>query len=278
MELLQGSGAVLRIPEADGDPIGFDSAPAIQVVRDSDGAAVSSGGVTQVGSGESAYWQSVLSPQSEVDRLTATWTGDIAGVESSFTTFHEVVGGFVVSLAAIEAKLGSVASPNTAELFAAREQALREIEDACGAVVFRPRYEKERLHGDGSERLLLANKGLLRVIRVEVDEVALSEAELEALTLDGDGIVIRESGWQRGAEIVVSYAYGLINRPDAIGPVRDYAAYLLTPAPKDRNQRATSESTEQGTYSLVTAGVRGAQFPLPAVNAFVERFPRPVFY
>lgn len=259
MELHRGLRATLE----------FDEASTVTITRDSDGKAI----VSEVATDEIEE-RHVLEVEGslipEVDVLTVTWTDE----EGSHEKEIDVVGGFVVSIADVKAKFGGEASD--AEVSSMREIALREIEDACG-VAFRQRYRRELLSGRGTTRLLLHERQVSRVLGVEVEGEALSEAEIEALTVDPLGVLIREEGWPAGrSNVVATYVYGYTTHTPAILPVRDYAAYLLTPSPTDWDGRATSKTNEDGTFALVTPGVRGASFPLPVVNAFVERFATPM--
>lgn len=277
MELLQNTAATLRFPEAGADAVTFEAAPTVTVTRDSDGEEVLEAvEATEAKEGETVYWTVELTAAqtAEVDLLTAEWTGEVGESSNTYTTYAQIVGGFVVSLGAVEEELGEEAT--TAKLTEAREIALHRIESACG-VAFRRRYASELLDGNGRRELFLDYRRPLKVLKAEIGEVALSEAAIADLTLKALGAVDREAGWTPGVNnIVIAYAHGHTTYPAAIEPVRDLAAYYLTKSPTDWNQRATSVSTESGTYSLVTPGVRGATFPVPSVNAFVQGFDAPM--
>jgi hypothetical protein len=270
LELLQKVAATLRFPGRGEDPASFSKDPTVTITRHSNGeAVVTDAETTKVPAGEDDiehYTVDLTGAQlADVDLLTAVWTDG----DSSYTSHHEVVGGFACSLAAITEKYKE--GGKTDEEFAeARAIATREIEGAC-AVAFRPRYGKELLDGSGGQELLLRQPQLLRLLKVSIDGEDLSEEELGELTLDPASLLVRTGGWPVGrANIEVAYVHGYESFSPAKLPVRDLAAYLLTESPTDWNERATSVSTEYGSYSLVTPGVRGASFPLPSVNAFVE--------
>lgn len=275
MELLKAAAASVRIPEYGGDPISFAAPPKVTVVRHSDGATIIDGEeATKVEDGEETYWVLSLTAAnlSEVDLLTITWEGELEGDgEATYTTYAEVVGGYIVSLAKVQGKLDATNEKTSAELFEAREVALRDIEAACG-VAFRARYGKEAVDGTGHKRLKLRQPQLQQVLSVSIDGEELSAEELEALTVDPAGILIRETDWPEGASnVLVAYVHGFQGFPEAADLVRDLAAHRLSEYPTDWDERATSKHDEQGfTYTLVTAGVRGANFPLPSVNAFIK--------
>jgi hypothetical protein len=266
LEFLQGVAATLRLPGPTDDPVTFAKAPKVTVTRDSDGSAIATDGATkEEGEGEDTYYTFDLSGEdlSEVDLLTAVWSDG----DSSYTTYAEVVGSFVTSLKAIKKKFGQAADDD--DVNEKREIATRNIESACG-VAYRARYGKATLEGTGTHELLLSSPQLLRVLNLSVDGEALSDDELDALTVHRVGAIVRDARWPEGASIEVAYVHGYESFPPAALPVRDLAAYLLTPSPTDWDERATAVSTDQGSYSIVVPGVRGAVFPLPNVNAFVE--------
>jgi hypothetical protein len=270
MELLKGAAGTLRFPDHDGDPVAFDAPPAVTVVRHSDGATVDVAAVSSEGEGTDAFYAAPVTSTAiaEVDLLIATWEGAVGGEPSSYTTYAEVVGGFACSLKSIEKKYdeGQVADE---DLAAAREAATTQIESACG-IAFRPRYGKTVVDGTGSSVLMLPPR-LLRVLSVAVAGEQLSPEALAALTIDPDGFLIIDGRWPDGrSNIEIAFVHGYENFPPAALPVRDLAAYLLAKSPTDFNQRATSYTSGDVTYSLVTPGMRGANFPLPEVNAFVE--------
>jgi hypothetical protein len=272
VEVLRSVGATLRIPEYGEDAVSLSGEVKITITRDSDGSTLVTDSLTTHVAGEPEYWSYEVSGSyfADLDILTATWTDG----DSTYTTQVEVVGGYVVSLASIKAKLGEDATDD--ELTRAREQALDDIERACH-VSFRPRYRRERLSGNGTNRLLLGSRQPRRILSLEVEDSPLSEADIEALILEPSGVIVRDSTWPLGrSNIVATYEAGYEFYTPAQRPVRDLAAYYLTASPTDWNERATGYSNDYGTYSLVTPGVRGASFPLPVVNSFVEGFCLPL--
>jgi hypothetical protein len=267
MELLQNVVGTMRFPGPDDDPVTFAADPTVTVTRHSDGSAiVTDKATTKVEEeGEDTFYTVELSGEdlSEVNLLVAVWTDGV----SSYTTTAEVVGGFVTSLKAIKEKYNNDPERTAAQIAAAREAATTQIEGAC-SVAFRPRYGKEVLDGSGSRNLLLRQPQLLRVLSVSVDGEPI---DVDDLALDSAGVLLSPSRWTEGrANVEVAYVHGYTRFPAADLPVRDLAAFLLTKHPNDWHERATSYSTDSGSYTLVTPGVRGASFPIPSVNAFVE--------
>lgn len=264
MELLRGVAATLRLPGPGEDPTVFTKPPKVTVTRDSDGTVILKEQLTtEHGEGEDIYF-TVDVPGSdipEVDLLTAVW----ADGTSTYTTHADVVGGFVTSLKAIKDKLDEEATAE--ELAAKREIALGSIEEACG-VAFRPRYQRDVLDGNGEPGLMLSQPRPLKILSVKVGG---EPVELSEVSIDPAGIAIAAGYWPSGeANVEIIYIHGFETLRAAELPVRDLAAYLLTQSPTDWSERATGMSNEMGSYSFVTPGVRGAVFPLPSVNAFVE--------
>lgn len=270
MELLLGSPGTLRFPEQGSDWVELTEAPAVVITNAAGEEVGKELKVSEATEDAKKYWTVEVPAQAEVDLLTATWTSTEPA--ATYTTHAEVVGGFAVSLSAIEEKFGE--SVDVAKLEAIREVATSEIEGACG-LAFRARYGTELADGSGGERLILQRTEILRLLEVEVDGQILTAEEIAAIVIAPPNVLIRDEGrWPmtKRSNIRLVYAHGKPEYPDARFPVRDYAAYLLTETPSDWQGRATSFTNEIGTtYSLVTPGVRGASFPLPSVNAFCDR-------
>jgi len=263
---------------ADGAAAKADSAPAVAIVRDSDGAEAATGTATPIDEASGSYGFTLTPAQiPEVDLLRATWTAAIDSVASQkFTTTHEIVGGFMCSLEQIESGLPKGVSPSTAELRTARDWAEGWLEHECG-VAFRPRYGSERLNGDGRTDLFLRRPKVLSVLAASVDGEDLDAETLEAVIVEPDGTLYRQNGWSCGRRnVAVSYVHGYEQVPEAgMRAAIKLAKFLLTPDPSNRDERATRIDTEEASYSLVTAGVRGAIFSLPEVNAFVSEYSYP---
>jgi len=267
-EIQRGVTSSIRFPAYGEDPATFSGIPKVTVTRDSDEAKV----LEEVEAAEVAATEDDIAhfvvdikgdEVPEVDLLTAVWSDGATSV----TTYTEVVGGFVTSLRSISKKLGTDTVAPEPEVAMEREIALRDIEGACG-VAFRNRYSREALDGPGTTDLLLSHPQAVKLLSVTV---AGEEMDLDGLRVTAQGIVSGSANWPVGSgNIVVAYVHGYGSFPQAASPVRDLAAFRLTPAPSDVEERATSVTTDIGTYSIVLPGVRGARFPLPSVNAFVE--------
>lgn len=247
--------ATVTIARADGTPI-------VTAAAATNGAAA----------GQFTYALSAAQTAS-LDVLDVAWVSSLGTVRDTV----EIAGGVWFEVADARADgppLDSATKYPAARIIAAREAAEDAIEQACGCA-FVPRYRREALIGDGTVSLLLPVPRLRTVRAVTIDGTALTQAELDALTLHPEGVIEAASAWPDGSDIVVAWEHGL-DRPPGRGPrvCRSLAKSYLVGGAAD--ERATSITTEDGTFSMVTAGVRGAQFSLPEVNAYVAEHRMPV--
>lgn len=274
MRVLRDTQAQIRVTLTNTEGAAADATgtPTVTIVRDSTGATVVSGaGATDV-TGTGVYAYTLLPSQiPEVDILEATWSATVEGQSQQFVTQVEVVGGWLCSLEDIKGSLPvSMQTTTNRELSEAREWAEDLLEQACG-VAFRPRYGKETVDGTASADLLLSTPAALKVLSASVGGEAIATGEVSPQLT---GSLYREAGWARGREnVTVAYVHGFSSPP---APVRRAAvklarAYLIED-PSNLNERATSISTEEATYSLVTAGVRSARTSIPEVNQVIEEY------
>lgn len=238
------------------------SAPTVTVTRDSDGTEVSTGPAT----GSSGAWSYAITPAQvpEVELLHAEWVSSGA----TYRTETEVVGGFLCSVAEVQAAVDDD-SKTEEEVEDARDWAEDWLEREC-RVAFRPRYASERLDGTGSGSLFLSNPKASSVITATVGGTAVSGD----IVVDPVGVLTQDGTWTEGTRNVeVSYVHGWSSAP---GPVRNAAILLarhrLLEDPSNAFERATSYTTEEATYSLVTPGVRGSSTPIPEVNAVINAY------
>lgn len=206
-----------------------------------------------------------------LDILKATWTSATKGTR---TTYVEVVGGFLASVADLQAikPLNDAAKYPVANLLTARDAVASVLEDVSG-VAFTPRYEREyKIDGDGATEILLKRPRPLSVQSATLDGTALTVSDL---LLYDDGRVYYANGWNKGRQnIVLKYTHGYPFPPgNCAQVVARLVKWLLVDSPI--SDRAISIINEGGQQNLVTAGVRGAIFDLPIANAFVENYGYP---
>lgn len=143
--------------------------------------------------------------------LTATWT-DSAAPTVGRTTDHEIVGGYIFSLADVRAhnpNLESEAEYASELIIAKRLEVEDEVEDICD-VAFVPRYQRVVVDGTGSNEVL-AGVQMIRTIRScriyastgSTSYTSLNASQLAGLVFTRDGLVRRTDGG--------SFDYGLGN-------------------------------------------------------------------
>lgn len=268
--VLRGVATNIRalLTDADGEPLAKTTAVKVTAVKDSDGSTVVKDAETTVGDDGIASY--TLAAQSALDRFTVTW----AAAGSTFTTVEEMVGLRLCSLAAVAEDVTETLSAERKRV--AREIAEQFLEDECG-VAFRPRYAHERLDGTGRDKLFLPHPKVSGVRSATVGETALTSAELKDVKPYDAGYLWREAGWTEGHQNVeVVYEHGFANPPGvARRAAAQLARHLAVKRLSNLEDRATSYSTDEATYSLITPGIRGNLTALPEVNSFLNSWQFP---
>jgi hypothetical protein len=191
----------------------------------------------------------------EVERYTVVWTATVATVVQTFTTRHEVVGGYYCDLQDIRAQEGleDIGRFPDRRLIDARRwfEALAEM--FCDRA-FVPRYEREIFSGDGGTVLWLDQHPATALLSVSIDGVAVTP--LTVFDLAESGRLVYETGFTTGeVNVAVSYSHG-DDEPD--GELREAAveaiADRLRRAVSGIADRTTSMVTGEGTFNLQIAG------------------------
>lgn len=270
--ILVGSPATLTATFYDGGETAVDPGTVTVTITRADGTAVATGAAT-VGAGAAARTYS-LTAQSRLDHLTAVWTGSSGG--RVLTTRHEVVGGYYADLAEIRAldALGNTSKFPEATLARARWQAEAKIEDATG-VAWVPRHDRQVSFGDNTTQILTRWPRPRSLIAVSINGTAA--ADLTKFTLYDIGMVERTSGatWPKGTtstgNVTVEYTHGY-DRPteDLRMAFLQYVRYLVLDTTSRIPDRASSYSTEFGTFQLVTAGFNRPT-GLPEIDAILNQ-------
>ncbi|MDQ3933426.1 MAG: hypothetical protein M3340_02210 [Actinomycetota bacterium] len=248
----------------------------VQVLRDDGTELVASTAATNAGTGRFTF-QLTAAHTAQLDLLTARWTATVGGASTTVETLVEIVGAFLFTLA--EARtlepLGDTAKYPDADLIAARAIAEDVLEDACN-YAFAPRYRRQELDVSTLTGRLRLDRWHVRRIRwIEADGEALTSDQLSALRIyNGRSVDSQSFIFIPRTTIVVGYEHGLKAPPPAAARIaKRLAKRYLVKTPID--ERASTMSTEDGTISLVTPGVRGMLFDIPEANAFVQQFGRP---
>ena len=274
-KILRNTGAAISVTVyVDGtatDP-SPDSAT-IKVEREDGTTLVAAGtGTTNSGTGVFTY---NLSPAhtASLDILKATWSYTRSGNAEQLVTYHEVVGGFVCSLAQIDNALnkgGTAASYSLADKQAARDVATEAFEQACG-VAFTPRYGRTKVDGTSTTDLFMSEPRVLSVTSATVSDTALTESELADLEVYEWGTLYNPLSWASGRRNVeLKFEHGFREPPaDVSRAVAILAASVLKDGPFD--DRGYGVTDEGGAVRLLTAGVSGASFSIPEVQSALAR-------
>lgn len=260
--LRAGLAGAIRI-----EPSAFAAAPVVTVTRDLDGAEVISGAeaVTVFSDGEApekVAYEVEVPAQEQPALLRARWTA----AEGWIDTRHEVTGSSVVTVAQVRSLLSDVRAQASDEVIAAaRDYAVERIEEVC-RVSFRPRYCRERIEPTDRDWALLRWAWLQRVLTIDGETADLPPSAAGKLT---------GGPWPSGAE--VCYVHGYEEPPRVIvqAAARLARHYAMT-NPHDLDERATGMANDTGaSWTLITPGVHGAEFPVPEVNAAIKHFRMP---
>ncbi len=290
---LQGTPATITATIAVGGT-STDPSPdtaTVTVTRDDGTVLVATAGATNTGTGTFSY---TLTPAQTalLDRLTAAWTVTLGGQSTTFTTRHEIVGGFLFSLADLKAvSMGGAttigAKFSNDQLLEIRTTVEDTLEHACGRA-FVPRYERFTSIGGCSPLRL---KPFLRAIRgVTAGGVAYTTDQLAALVFDengflygpGDygysGLVDGEPFYPAGTGLIVRYEHGMDEPP---WRVRKAALLLaqtwIVKGPVD-DRVTTMSSPDTGiTAALAVPGRGGSIVGVPEVDAVINEYRIPAF-
>lgn len=227
---------------------------------------------TDAGTGEFSY-NLTTTHTADLNVLTATWSITRNSLTEQLVTHHEIVGGHVCSLAQIDANLGKAGDSTNYSLPTkrfARDVATDAFEEEAG-VAFTPRYRRVRLDGDGRVDVMLPFPRPLAVISGTVDGTALTVGQLADLEVYDTGVVYSPAGWLSGRRnVVLKVEHGFRSPPaDVSRAVAMIAASVLKDGPFDDRGYAVTE--DGGAVRLLTAGIAGAAFSLPDVQAALAR-------
>jgi hypothetical protein len=217
-----------------------------------DGTSVASGTATHGAAGSGAYSWDVT--RAVLDSLTLDFSGSVGGSTVTARDYVEVVGGFLFDLGDARSDLGIPASVTSAKLAQKRIEVEQECERICRRA-FVPRFAREVLSGNGTERLGLKNSEIRAIRSVTVNGTPVTGSDLAAINYSDSGVLTRPDGvlWPAGVKnIVVEVEHGWDYPPEDL---RDAAMLRLrSMLPRARSgvpDRATSFVNDNGaTYRL----------------------------
>lgn len=244
----------------------------VTITRDDGTAVVTGAATTDTGTGTVTY--TVTPAQTaNLDIWTVAWTATFGAQSQVFTDRVEIVGGFLFTIAQARAvkPLDNATLYPLAAIVETRTLVEQALEDACG-VAFVSRYTREVFDGAGMSTLL-AHRPMITALRaVALDGAAVSTMDLATIHGNVNGRLYYPATWITGyGNYSVAYEHGYTSPPLRV----TQAALLLAKnwlvkGPID--DRTTAFSTEDGTYSLSTPGLRGASFGIPEVDATVQDY------
>jgi hypothetical protein len=271
---LQGVPATLSM-QLSVDGVATDPAPDSATVRVVDDAGIEVVPSTAAANNGTGGFTLTLTPAQTalLDVLKAYWTVTIAGEQTTLSTIHEIVGGFLFAIADMRKRLPDTTLYPTSDIAAARTWAETEIENACG-IAFVPRYARETLNGSGAQRLEPKWPRIRTLRGAVVDGVPMSTTDLAGVVIELERFLTRPYGYWRPwvSNVLIRYEHGLDTPPPGITAAAiDLARYKLI---NDAGQatidpRADRVITEDGTITLGLAGING-RFGIPTVDAAID--------
>ena len=247
-------------------------------ITDAGGAvAVPSGtSTTSAGSGVYTY---VLQAQSDLKKLTVTWSGTWGGTAMEFTTTTEVVGNVYATPAEVRA-LDMIANESAtfpaADLVGAIHYAMSVIDDYCGAS-FVQRYKRDVLNGTNDQTIRVSEMYPTTLLSASIDGTALTASEISDCALFEDGTIMRkDKTWnytEPGNKVVLEYEHGIgVTAPEDIRwCARTLARYHLLEQVSRIPDRAVQIQSEFGSITLSQPGGFTRPTPLPDVNVILVK-------
>ena len=252
-----------------------DGAVTIGIVDEAGATVVASG--TSTTSGGSGVYTYTLAAQSDLKRLTATWSG-IWGTAMTFDTVHEVVGGFYTTPAEVRAMdsiTGEAATFTAADVVEAITYAENIIDDYTGASWVQ-RYERDTLNGTNDPTIKVSKMFPTTLLAATIDGTALTSAERTDTALFESGEMTRKGAvWtftDPGNMVVIDYEHGVGTTapPDIRWAAKTLARYHLLEQVSRIPDRAISVQSEFGQIQLAQPGMNRPT-PLPDVNVVLNR-------
>jgi hypothetical protein len=260
----------------DESAVSADGSVTVNIVRADGSVLLPAGTASTVVLGVYTY---DLSPQAELGYLTVTWTGTFSGITRSNTTYCEIRGNELFSLAearASDQSLSDATKYSTALLKECRAEVEDEFEKITG-VSFVPKFKRTTRDGTGTERLILKQRFVRKLLSATIYGVPFTSQELAAVSPTVYGEIVRTDAgfWTSGyRNLVLEYEYGMDMPP---ADVRKAALVRLRTRVMETNSGVPSRATsfvaaEGGTYTMATPGRAGYETGIPEVDAVLARY------
>lgn len=248
-------------------------------VTDATGTSVATGTATH---GSGGAYSFVLPPQDTVKTLTIVWSGTWAGAAQSITTYAEVVGGHLFTIA--EARAFDNAALTNATLYT--DAAIREARagiadffDNVTGISFIPRYRRETLDAPSyGYDLWLGRRQIRTLLAASSDGTAFTTDELAAVNVYEYGKLHRPgttwcgTSWPSSTRlgVIVAYEHGYQMVPWEIHQAAlMYLRYVLVSS--DISDRAISVVNDFGQVQRLSVASMRYPTGIPTVDAALNR-------
>ena len=275
-QVLRGTAETLSTTFYSGES-GTDADGAVTIgIVDEAGATVVPSGTSTTSAGSGVYTYA-LQAQTNLKKLTATWTGTW-GTVMTFDTHHEIVGGFYcvpAEVRAMDSISGESATFTAADIVEAITYATAVIDDYCGAS-FVQRYQRDTMNGTNGQTIKVRRMFPKTLLAASVDGTALTSDEIADVALFENGQLTRkDETWtftEPGNLVVIDYEHGVgsVAPPDIRWAAKTLARYHLLEQVSRIPDRAISVQSEFGNIQLAQPGMNRPT-PLPDVNVVLNR-------
>lgn len=270
-----------KVLYVDETPTDASGSVAVTVTR-LDGTVVASAVATHPG--PPGVYMYALPGQSQVDHLTVSWTGVLAGATVTQTDRVEIVGSFLFGLKEARDSDPSLADPvrYTTQMLADKRI---EVEQECERITGQawvPRFARVTLAGTGCDTVTLPHQAV-RTVRAVTTRTVPTEAYTAVTTLANfvsspTGILTRYDGgiFPAGhASTVVEYEHGADNPPEdlkeaAMNRLRSRLNLSRSGVPDRVNSYTTPDGS---TYRMSMPGPEATG--IPEVDAVYARYAAP---
>ncbi len=219
-----------------------------------------------------------LAAQSDLSRLTITWSGTFGSNAMEFITQTEVIGGFYTTPAevrSLDSLSGESSAYPTADLVSAITWATSIIDDYCGTS-FVYRYHRDVLDGTDSDNIKLSQLFPQTILSGSIAGTALTATQISNLNKYTDGVIrLKDDTWtftNPGGQVIVNYEAGVSKTPppDIAWAARTLSRFYALELKNRIPSNAMSITNEFGNVALAQSGMNKPT-PLPDVNTVLNR-------
>ncbi len=247
--ILKNTQATISVVyEVDGVPTNPTPNTATVTITSGDGTIIVNAAAATVGTTGKFSHTLTAAQTLLLDTLTAAWTSSLG----TLTTTTEIAGGFLftISQARALAPLNNATTYPTQAIIDTRTLVESALEHACD-VAFVPRYARHKVRASSSTDMTLLNTPRVTAIR--------SATEITDDPYLGPGYYM------------VAYEHGHPYPPPRVSEAALlWAKNHLVKGPID--DRTTAFSSEDGTFTLATPGMRGSWVGIPEVDAVIAQY------